>query len=80
MSGAERLIVMQVIDLFPLCFALHAGGGPLDLEIRGWRGFSLAGGCVRVPCAGIVGSVPRMELIPEILDVGIETEENQAWR
>ena len=71
---------MQVFELFPLWAALHTGCRPLNLEIRGWRGYSLAGGCVRVTCAGIVGSVPWLELIPEKLDVGIETEEKQAWR
>ena len=48
-------IGLQAMDLFPLSSALHTGGGPLDLEIRGRRSFSLAGGCVRVPSASIVG-------------------------
>jgi hypothetical protein len=45
---------MQVIDLFPLWAALHTGGGPLDLEIRGCAGFCLDRGCFRVPSAGMV--------------------------
>jgi len=48
------LILMQVIDLFPLWSALHTGGGPLDLEFRGYAAICLDRGCFRVPSASIV--------------------------
>ena len=73
--------MMQVIDLFPLWAALHNGGRPLDLEIRGRAGFCLCGDCLSVPFASIVGRRTADEFGPQTFGLlAIETEENQAWR
>jgi hypothetical protein len=64
------LILVQVIDLFPLWPALHTGGGPLDLEIRGRQRIYLTDGCIRVPSAGIVGRRTADEFGPQAFPFG----------